>query len=254
MPRNSGAAAKPKTPAPRTTTQRRRIQGDDRRQALTEAAFSTLAERGFEGLRTREVAARAGVNIATLHYYYATKEALIAGVADSLLDSFRTEGKARAEQSAVARLQAELQGATQRMRRSPAIFTVLCELWLRAQRDAAIGQVCRSLQDAWRDYLVGLLRCGVTDGSLRAELEPVATANLIICLLHGVMAQQGVCKDLKQLDRACSQLLRLLLPPTTNAKTMGGATRSAPPPRRGKKDEDREHIRRARSTRSRTRD
>lgn len=253
MPKNSGAAAKPKTPAPGTTTQRRRLQGDDRRQALTEAAFSTLAERGFEGLRTREVAARAGVNIATLHYYYATKEALIAGVADSLLDSFRTEGKARAEQSAVARLQAELQGATQRMRRSPAIFTVLCELWLRAQRDASIGQVCRSLQDAWRDYLVGLLRCGLADGSLCAELEPVATADLIICLLHGVMAQQGVCKDLKHLDRACSQLLRLLLP-SGNAKATGGVTPSAPLPRRGKKNEDRAHVRRARSTRSRTRD
>ncbi len=57
--------------------------GDSQRQqALILAAFHLIAERGFEGLRTREVAARAGVNIATLHYYFATKEALIWGVRD----------------------------------------------------------------------------------------------------------------------------------------------------------------------------
>src|SRR5205823_12230072 len=53
---------------------------EDRRRALVLAAFGQIAERGFEGLRTREVAAEAGVNIATLHYYFPTKEALIRGV------------------------------------------------------------------------------------------------------------------------------------------------------------------------------
>ena len=44
------------------------------------AAYKRLAEAGFEGLRTRDVAADAGVNIATLHYYFPSKEALIRGV------------------------------------------------------------------------------------------------------------------------------------------------------------------------------
>jgi len=51
-----------------------------RRQELVLAAFHQIAEHGFEGLRTREVAAEARVNIATLHYYFPTKEALIRGV------------------------------------------------------------------------------------------------------------------------------------------------------------------------------
>ncbi|TMG42173.1 MAG: helix-turn-helix transcriptional regulator, partial [Chloroflexi bacterium] len=50
---------------------------EDRHEALVQAAFNQIAERGFEGLRTREVAAEVGVNIATLHYYFPTKEALI---------------------------------------------------------------------------------------------------------------------------------------------------------------------------------
>src|ERR1700757_4991719 len=56
--------------------------GAGRRDSLGRAAFACLAADGFEGLRTRSVADRAGVNIATLHYYFPTKEALIGGVAD----------------------------------------------------------------------------------------------------------------------------------------------------------------------------
>ena len=63
---------------------------EDRRRALVEAAYDQIAERGFEGLRTRDVAARVGVNIATLHYYFPTKEALISGVLDLAMQRFRS--------------------------------------------------------------------------------------------------------------------------------------------------------------------
>jgi len=53
---------------------------DERRRSLVLAAYQLIAEKGFEQLRTRDVAARAGVNIATLHYYFASKEDLIPGV------------------------------------------------------------------------------------------------------------------------------------------------------------------------------
>src|SRR6516162_5881165 len=65
-----------------------RQSGDDRRDSLVRAAFACLAADGFEGLRTRSVADRAGVNIATLHYYFPTKEALIKGLAEYLASLF----------------------------------------------------------------------------------------------------------------------------------------------------------------------
>jgi len=40
------------------------------RTALVKAAFQVLAQQGFEGLRTRAVAAAVGVNVATLHYHF----------------------------------------------------------------------------------------------------------------------------------------------------------------------------------------
>src|SRR5579862_5526382 len=60
----------------------------DRRQALVAAAFRRIATDGFEGLRTRDIAADVGVNIATLHYYFPTKEALIRGVIGHAMQRF----------------------------------------------------------------------------------------------------------------------------------------------------------------------
>ena len=63
---------------------------EKRRRELVHAAYKQIAEGGFEGLRTREVAAEVGVNIATLHYYFPTKESLIGDVLEYAMGRFRT--------------------------------------------------------------------------------------------------------------------------------------------------------------------
>jgi AcrR family transcriptional regulator len=47
---------------------------------ILEAAEAIFAQRGFEGASTREIAARAGVNISSLHYHWASKETLYLAV------------------------------------------------------------------------------------------------------------------------------------------------------------------------------
>ena len=62
--------------------------------AIAAAARALIAERGFEGLRTRDIADRVGINIATLHYHVPTKEALIELVAQSMRDDFIAQSRA----------------------------------------------------------------------------------------------------------------------------------------------------------------
>src|SRR2546428_12925585 len=54
----------------------------DRRQELVQAAFETIADKGLEGLRLRDVASAAGVDHSTIHHYFATKQDLLAAVVD----------------------------------------------------------------------------------------------------------------------------------------------------------------------------
>ena len=50
-------------------TSRQTRVGQDRRQALVEAAYRRIAECGFEGLRLRDVAAEVGIDHSTIHHY-----------------------------------------------------------------------------------------------------------------------------------------------------------------------------------------
>ncbi len=50
------------------------------RRGILEAAEACFASAGFAGATTRQVASRAGVNVATLHYHFGNKEGLYRAV------------------------------------------------------------------------------------------------------------------------------------------------------------------------------
>jgi AcrR family transcriptional regulator len=98
---------------------------------LVLAAYDLISEKGFEELRTRDVAMRVGVNIATLHYYFASKEDLIEGVVDYLLDLFSSEASRDLQldfSTPLGHLQAMFRNTVYRMRTMPKLFVVLGEL------------------------------------------------------------------------------------------------------------------------------
>ena len=53
---------------------------EETRRQILDAAARAFSESGFVGATTRTVAARAGVNVATLHYHYGSKEGLYRAV------------------------------------------------------------------------------------------------------------------------------------------------------------------------------
>src|SRR3712207_5020213 len=73
----------------------KREAGSDRRMAIASAARSLVAEKGFEGLRSRDIAERVGLNIATLTYHVPTREALIALMARPMREEFVAQHFAR---------------------------------------------------------------------------------------------------------------------------------------------------------------
>src|SRR2546427_12706095 len=114
---------------------------EDRRGALIRAAYHEIAERGFEGLRTREVAAGVGLNIATLHYYFPTKETLIQGVVDHAMERFRTTLEPHG--SPGDQLRNHLRAVRRLLRDEPELGAVMAELALRSARGPAIAGIRR---------------------------------------------------------------------------------------------------------------
>src|SRR5437870_4073900 len=112
---------------------------ESRREALVAAAFNQIAEHGFEGLRTREVATEVGVNIATLHYYFPTKEALIRGVVEHAMGRFRSTLVSRGSER--IELRDHLRAVRKLLRDEPRLGAVMAELALRSARDESIAAI-----------------------------------------------------------------------------------------------------------------
>jgi AcrR family transcriptional regulator len=188
---------------------------EDRRQALVRAAFNQIAERGFEGLRTREVATEVGVNIATLHYYFPTKEALIQGVIGYATGRFRSTLAPHG--SPADQLRNHLRAMQVLFREEPRVAGVLAELALRSNRDPALARILRETNDAWHKTLRGLLRRAAREGHLPPELDSDDTATLIMATLSSLTLPPVAAGG--RMEQAFRQLERLLRPPRASDQT-----------------------------------
>ena len=158
-------------------------QPEPRKDALVAAAYKVLATRGFEGLRTREVAAAVGVNIATLHYYFPHKEDLIRGVVGYAMGRFR--GTLGGAGSAEDQLRAHFRGLRVLSRDEPELFAVMAELAIRGVRDASLRKIVGGTDDAWRATLRTLLGRAQDEGAVSADLDPEGMAAVIVATLKG---------------------------------------------------------------------
>jgi AcrR family transcriptional regulator len=178
----------------------------ERREALVRAAFNQIAERGFEGLRTREVADGVGLNIATLHYYFPTKEALIRGVVAYAMERFRSTLAPHG--SPEDQLRNHLRAVRKLLRDEPEVGAVMGELALRSARDPSLARIMGEANLAWNRTLRGLLRRAVRNGHLAAELDHDDVAALIMATLMSMTLPSNASTD--RTDRAFRQLERWL--------------------------------------------
>jgi TetR/AcrR family transcriptional regulator, regulator of cefoperazone and chloramphenicol sensitivity len=199
---------------------RRPAAGEDRRPSLVRAAFACIAADGFEGLRTRSVAKRAGVNIATLHYYFPTKEALIAGVAEYIASQFinlHAKPVPPTGSTALDRLRQEFADARYYYAKHPELAAVLFELQLRGRRDAAIRKIIAPLTRHWRAGIEQWMQVGVAEGLFRRDVNPAAAATLLVSALSGAAFLELSAPKLEQIFE---ELGRWLLVSATQRKSV----------------------------------
>ena len=171
-----------------------------RRQELVVAAFNLIAENGFEGLRTRDVAAEVGVNIATLHYYFPTKESLIRGVLEYAMGRFRSTLAPHG--SPDDQLRNHLRAVRKLLVEEPELASVMGELALRSARDKSIADLMAEMYEAWHATLRGLLRRAAKEGHLRPELDNDGVAAVVIATVSAMMtAAPRTDQALRQLER-----------------------------------------------------
>jgi AcrR family transcriptional regulator len=187
-----------------------------RRLALLRAAFDVIAEVGFEGLRTRAVAQRAGVNIATLHYYFPTKQQLIEGVAEWMGARFVTLHGPSPQPSgipALDRLRQEFSDGLFYRLEHPELLLVIQEFSLRGKRDPEVQKIVLQLNGYWRSGLEYLIRSGIDEGSFRNDLPVADLLTFVMVALTGVA---DIPRD--QIERLRSHVETWILSDSAKAK------------------------------------
>lgn len=161
---------------------------DPRKERLLQAAFDVIAERGFEGLRTREVARRAGVTVAMVHYYYRTKGTLIRELVRFIGEQFRSihaPSVYMGNGSAPDLLRQEFADAKYYRKKYPRLATVYQEFRLHAQRDPSLRPELVYLEENRREDIRRIMKQGMSERSFRTDLDVELATDMIVSLLRG---------------------------------------------------------------------
>jgi len=183
----------------RHASAQRTMHGDERYQELILAAYNLIAEKGVGGLRIHEVANRVGVNNATLHYYFPTKDALLRAVAEQLGRDFTNSPApdplaTAAENTPTQKIKNYFKSLAYQLRTTPDRFIVIDELFLAARRDKQLAQVLQ-IDTSWQAYLTTILAEGVQQGVFRSELDIAQIALTIIAFCKGLPLLESQSND-----------------------------------------------------------
>jgi AcrR family transcriptional regulator len=173
------------------TTRRTRAEiAAETREAILTAACAIISEEGFESIRMRMVAERAGVSTAALHYHFDNREKLFA---EALRYSFENTGRdvyqADAEiDSPTARLARIISASlpsTDGLRKEWAMYQ---ELWCRALRNPESRALAIELDRAQQDWIAETIADGVASGDFN-PCDIGAQSRLISALCDGFGGQ-----------------------------------------------------------------
>jgi AcrR family transcriptional regulator len=158
------------------------------RDRILAAACAVIAEVGFEKVRMRLVAQRAGVSSGLLHYHFESRERLFAA---ALRYSYEHTGAASYaaaeadERSATDRLALAIDAClplTEELRQDQLLWH---ELWLRAARDEESRLLALEFYRMLHDWFAGTIRTGIDAGEFRnCQVEEVTVLTLL--LLDGI--------------------------------------------------------------------
>jgi AcrR family transcriptional regulator len=167
--------------------QQRGIEGE-KAQRIVEAMRSSVARRGVAGSTFDHVAREARVSRGLLHYYFGTKERLLAEVV-------RHDGELRMialdEQLADARdadgvIDALVDSLRRFVKEEPEFITVVFELFTLSRRNDEIAAEFAELLRRIREHVAELLARKQAEGALHLRAEPGAVADVLFSLADGL--------------------------------------------------------------------
>lgn len=160
----------------------------ERAQRIVESMRRSVAQRGSAGSTFDHVARDAGVSRGLLHYYFKTKEQLLAEVVRRECDVrlARLEEQLAGARSADDFIDVLVVGLRDMVRRDPDLVTLVFELFTVSRRNPEIAAEFAALQERTRDHVAAVLADKQAEGVLDLRAEPAAVADVLLSLGDGL--------------------------------------------------------------------
>ncbi|HET6152608.1 MAG TPA: TetR family transcriptional regulator [Marmoricola sp.] len=187
-------------------------KADRTRRRILESAATVFAAQGYAGTSLRHVADGAGLQLGSLYFHFASKDALLGEVV--------TDAVQFAEDRVRAALEARGSGATGRDRLSAAIRAHLQALHERSERGAAVVRIVdlprelaatgarrhvRRYAQSWS----ALVEAAQRDAGLPADADTVVVRNLILGAMRATVGPRQLSPA--QVDSVADTVIALVL-------------------------------------------
>lgn len=166
-------------------------RGEAQKQRLVDAAYNIIAELGFEGMHTRNVAASVGISVSTFHFYFHSKDDLIQAVARKLLHEFKMQlNPERRDGEGLNRLKDAVAAQADLIRKNPSGYIVVAEIFNRALRDQKTRRVMQDILRTWERIFMASIIDGEGKSQLAEGSDPALSARAMHCLFWGMAMNQ----------------------------------------------------------------
>ncbi|MFG2138446.1 TetR/AcrR family transcriptional regulator [Streptomyces sp. NPDC048650] len=155
------------------------------RERILSAACEVIAEVGFEKIRMRMVAERAGVSTALLHYHFENRERLFTEAMTHSFGQTGTELERDADtvpaSVVLARILHNMLPTDPELQQDWRLWQ---ELWVRALRDASAQHLAVDLYDQLHAWISQAIRRGIDSGEF-TDCDVEGTSTLLLALSDG---------------------------------------------------------------------
>jgi AcrR family transcriptional regulator len=167
---------------------RARSLSGEKAQRIIDAMRRSVARRGTAASTFDHVSREAGVSRGLLHYYFGTKEQLLAEAVrrDCELRLERLERQLSTAKSAEDFIDLMAQNLQETVREDPDFVTLVFELFTLSRRNQDIAVEYAGLMRSTREHVAGMLAVAQSEGVLRLHAEPEAVAEVLFSLADGL--------------------------------------------------------------------
>jgi AcrR family transcriptional regulator len=181
------AAVEDETTA-RAAEGRGRSLSGEKAQRIIDAMRSSVARRGTAASTFDHVSREAGVSRGLLHYYFGTKEQLLAEAVrrDCDLRLERLERQLSTAKTADDFIGLMAQNLQSTISDDPDFVTLVFELFTLSRRNADIAVEYAALMRNTREHVAGMLDAAQREGVVRLHAEPEVVAEVLFSLGDGM--------------------------------------------------------------------